>query len=116
MRDKSKKAIPFPLRSPWILETNGEPLEIELKRELRTDGILFAKEVKAIARRVDCDDVLFIVDDPGHLLAVVRLTWSGKTDPNKGWPHTILYRDWETWKSECMDPDAEDYGEWCPKK
>jgi hypothetical protein len=103
--------IPFPLKTPWIAEENGEPLEAELKRELGTNGGLCGKQVKAIARRIDCDDVLFIIEDPIYPLAVVHLTWSGNTDPNKGWPHTTQYTDWEAWRNECMLPDADDYEE-----
>jgi hypothetical protein len=111
MRSEFPQTIPYSLRLPWVVEDNGKPLETELKRELRTDGTLYEKEIKAIARRIDCDDVLFIVDDPINSLAVVHLTWSGKTDPNKGWPYTTLYRNWEAWKTECMVPDAEDYAD-----
>lgn len=103
--------IPFPLKMPWIAEDNGEPLEAELKREMRTDGLLYEKQVKAIARRIDCDDVLFSVEDPDYPLAVVHLTWAGKTDQNKGWPEITQYCGWEAWRTACMLPDAEDYGE-----
>jgi hypothetical protein len=111
MRDQIQTVIPFPLKMPWIAEDNGEPLEAELKRELRTDGLLQGKQVKAIARRIDCDDVLFTVEDSDYPLAVVHLTWAGKTDQNKGWPETALYSGWEAWRTECMLPDAEEYGE-----
>jgi hypothetical protein len=101
---RANDTIPFLLRKPWKAEASGDLLEAELARELRSDGLLYGKTVRAVAQRIDCDDVLFLVDGADHKVAVVHLTWSGSTDSNKGWPTTTLYADLETWKTECMVP------------
>ena len=74
------------LELPWMaLDNSASDLVGELKKEVTLGHVLFeAREIQAIAKREDCDDVLFGVD---NLLAVVHLTWSGKED-NPQWPHT----------------------------
>ncbi len=106
--DTSRMEIPFDLIEPWVLVDDPRPLEHELARELRRDSALHGKKARAVARRIDCDDVLFLADGQ---LAVVHLTWLGKTDPSPGWPYTTHFDDWEAWMNECMVPDAEEYGE-----
>lgn len=107
---KEKHSFPFPLLEPWEEVTAyGEQISEELKKEVREDGILYRKEAVAIVRRKDCDDVLFDIQGMKEKLAVIHLTWSGKKDPNSGWPFTTLFSDLESWKTECMIPDHEDY-------
>jgi len=102
--------FPFQLLEPWFAVDDGVALVDELKKELRKDSILHGAEVEAIARRSDCDDVLFeIKKGMSERFAVVHLTWSGKTDSNEGWPSTTLYTDIEIWKIECMEPDHDDF-------
>ena len=52
---------------------------------------------------------LVIISGRPEQYAVVHLTWSGKTDPNKGWPSTELFNDEEDWRVRRMIPDHEDY-------
>ena len=102
--------FPFRLLKPWVeLNKHGDSLVAELKKELREDGLLFGASFKAIACRGDCDDVLFKVRGREYKFAVVHLTWCGKKDPNKVWPFTTPYSDLKAWKSECMEPDHEDF-------
>jgi hypothetical protein len=58
-----------------------------------------------VVRRVDRDDVLFILD--GERLAIVHLTWNRETDPR--WPSTTLVPDISSFSSEHMKPDHEEF-------
>lgn len=108
----SARKIPlgFDLLEPWgSLPDDGSALVAELHRELRKDHVLYGIEADAIAMRRDCDDVLFRINGRPEQYAVVHLTWSGRPDPNKGWPSTDFFRDEEDWRARCMVPDHEDY-------
>ena len=61
-------------------------LEGELRREIPVGHALHGREVRAVARRDDRDDVAFEVADLG--LCVVHLTWQRETDPR--WPHAVF--------------------------
>ena len=65
-----------------------EGMERELARELTQGHELFGLPVRALARRQDCDDVLFALEG-SERVAVVHLTWS----PNEKapWPSTELF-------------------------
>jgi hypothetical protein len=103
-------SLSFDLLEPWKpLTDDGSALVAELRRELRTDHALHGIEAHAIAMRCDCDDVLFRIIGRPEQYAVVHLTWSGKTDPNKGWPSTELFNDEEDWRVRRMIPDHEDF-------
>lgn len=78
---------------PWQQSlSNADAFEQELYRELRADHPLFGQVVEAIAVRVDCDDVLFKLQDDTY--AAVHLTWSGKTEKSANVPYTRLYDHW----------------------
>jgi hypothetical protein len=51
-----------------------EGMQRELRRELSTGHPLFAMPTRAIARRQDCDDALFSIEDGSGRVAVVHLT------------------------------------------
>ena len=92
---------------PWVaIGGDGEGFVSELRREITRGHVLFSrKDVQAIARREDRDDVLFVVDD---MLAVVHLTYSpSEADPR--WPHTELYGSWHEFLSERMNVDATEF-------
>jgi len=57
-------------------------LEAELSRELVAGHPLFGRMARAEARRDDCDDVAFLVDD--GVRYIVHLTWADA--PEAGWP------------------------------
>jgi hypothetical protein len=93
----------------WV-EVSGESaakLEEELRREVPRAHRLFGRDLQAVARRQDRDDVLFRSSDGGTFC--VHLTWSVENDPK--WPWTEAYRDLvdflHRWPREELD-DGED--------
>lgn len=60
--------------------------EAELRRETPVGHALYGREVRAIARRGDRDDVAFEVARTG--LCIVHLTWQRETDPR--WPNAVF--------------------------
>ena len=65
--------------------------------------------MKAVAYRVDCDDVL--LELLRHLCdyAVVHLTWSGQEESDPRWPNFQIYADNADLMEKCIRPDHEDY-------
>ncbi len=97
---------------PWErLKDADEALIGELQNELPPQHILYGVPVIAVARRIDCDDVLFAADDPTKTLAVVHLTWMGKRERDPQWPSTTLYRAWQDWIERCLMSNHQAYGE-----
>jgi len=92
---------------PWG-ETEPNGFETELKREVKSGHPLYGIQVKAIARRFDCDDVLFALVKHSHALAVVHLTYSS-SEFNSQWPQTRFFANLEDWIENCMKPDNQDY-------
>lgn len=99
----------FDLMEPWLPPSDPAALTKEFQREVRRDGLLHGIDLNAIAVRCETDDVLFQVLDGTDRVAVVHLTWSGKTDTRPGWPWTRIYESVAAWRTECMIPDHEDY-------
>jgi hypothetical protein len=64
----------------------AQTLEHELARELPAGHALKGVKVRAVARRLDRDDVAFELED--GRCCVVHLTWNVETDPR--WPHSEL--------------------------
>jgi len=93
------KTWPEPWESFEDSET-GNALARELKKELSDQHILFGISVKPIAKRKDCDDVLFELLDGSHRLANVHLTWSHQPEPYANCPQTTIFRDWEYFQAE----------------
>ena len=91
------------LTEPWERCAGG--LEIELKKEVSLSHVLYGVEAVSIARRTDCDDVLFFLPAHRKPLAVVHLTWSGKKDWHADYPSTIFYSSLEDWVENCLKPD-----------
>lgn len=101
---------------PWHSLAEGSSsadarrLVIELQRELAPTHPLFKKTVAAIARRYDCDDVLFYVSKSPEQYAVVHLTWTGKQERWPSWPETDLYDSFDEFVEQRMKTDASEYG------
>ena len=95
------------LELPWIaIEGDSLGLVSELRREVTLGHVLFGKDnIQAIAKRDDCDDVLFALE---NALAVVHLTWSGQEDDPR-WPYTTLFGSWNEFLSERMRKDVVEY-------
>ena len=94
-------------REPWALLSPDRriPLERELEREISPGHPLHGKATTAAAARIDCDDVLFVVEGGG--LAIVHLTWSRETSSR--WPHTVMVSDIETFVDEHLRPDHQKF-------
>jgi hypothetical protein len=96
---------------PWYLldAESASATERELARELGRDHQLYGKRVRAVARRQDCDDVLFELPDSG-CCAVVHLTWT-KSPPerNPSWPGTAVYASLAEWAATGMVEDHHDF-------
>ena len=75
----------------WEPVSEGESLEAELRRELIAGHPLYGLAVRAVARRVDNDDVLFEITDSSARHALVHLTWSGKPERSPKWPWTQVF-------------------------
>src|SRR5262245_16040673 len=80
----------------------------ELRRELPREHPLFGLDVSPIARRQDCDDVLFSVKD--GRVAIVHLTWSGKTEPIADFPWTVIFESMESFVEQSMKPEHKEWG------
>jgi hypothetical protein len=78
--------MPFTFSEPWHA-CDGTRLKDELRREVCQKHVLHGIDAKIIARRQDCDQFLFELDD--GRFAEVHLTWSKETDP--AWPDTRIY-------------------------
>jgi hypothetical protein len=77
----------------------------ELHRELPRGQVLAGVEVTPIGARQDCDDILFALDD--GRVAIVHLTWSGKTEPVSDHPWTVLFDSLERFVQDEMKPEHE---------
>jgi short-subunit dehydrogenase len=81
-------------KEPWHpTNSSDDGLKDQLHKELSKRHVLFGKKVRPIARRQDCDDVLFDVTNSDHKYAIVHLTWSMKEVSDPHFPRTQLIRD-----------------------
>lgn len=92
------------LRAPWLpLGDDGATFATELKREVTLGHVFHGwSAVRAIARREDRDDVLFVVDT---MLAVVHLTYAGREDDPR-WPYTDLFASWDEFLATRLAADV----------
>ncbi|MDZ4821087.1 MAG: hypothetical protein SGJ20_19135 [Planctomycetota bacterium] len=96
----------FEFYPPWHqVNDDGPHLEQELSRELSERHLLFGLKAKAIARRQDCDDVLFEISGASFRYAAVHLTWSGMAEAEPSWPYTKTFETLEDCLAFCADPD-----------
>lgn len=97
------------LIEPWEWIEQSEPLEKELLREVSHTHPLFGKEITAIARRVDCDDVLFqVVSEKKTYFVVVHLTWTMKVE-SEGYPRCEFFESLQEFETKRMFPDHQIY-------
>jgi hypothetical protein len=101
---------------PWIPLTNSvealaraEAFVVELRKELSAQHVLHGLQVVAIAECSDSDDVLFATTDPSKPIAVVHLTWTGRTEADPRWPAVAVYRSWQDWIEQGLIPDHNRY-------
>ena len=91
---------------PWIPAPQENGFSEELEREVSKGHPLFGIEAQCIARREDCDDYLFQLNDKSGRYAVVHLTWNVETSPK--WPITEMFANLDDFKMHRMMPDSED--------
>jgi hypothetical protein len=72
----------------WGAVASAAAVEAELVRELGPTHPLRGQRLHAVARRVDCDDVLVVA---GAEVFVVHLTWRGTSEVDPRWPSTQRY-------------------------
>ena len=95
---------------PWEPVSTGDvEYARELERELSDQHPLFGIPAVAIAKRNDCDDVLFLTADPTKPLAAVHLTWRARSESSSTWPFTKTYESWFDWIERRMKPDHKEY-------
>jgi hypothetical protein len=99
--------------TPWhsISENHNqvEGMQRELGRELSAGHPLYAVATRAIARRQDCDDVLFAVEDGSCRVAVVHLTWTHSPPEKPPWPDTVLWDSIDEWIATGMHSDHQEF-------
>ena len=95
-------------KEPWKpLEKSNPQLVRELEKELNPKHPLFGKKATPIALGWDGEDILFKLEGD-EKLALVHLTWSGKTEPI-GFPHTTLFKNWDDFYTNCLLKDHDEY-------
>ena len=97
-------------RDPWVpvAKDHAPALEAELSREIPPGHVLCGRRARAIARHVDSDDVLFLLDG-GPGVAVVHLTYASRPERTPEWPAATLFTSLEEWVRLCMLRDHADY-------
>jgi hypothetical protein len=95
--------------TPWHPIPDSEDFTLELIREVIKGHPLFQVPTKSIARRQDCDDVLFQIEDGSGRVAVVHLTWSMKPEPSPNSPHSVFYDSLQNWAREAMSHDHDEF-------
>jgi hypothetical protein len=99
------------LLEPWTAVNNARGLETELARELVPGHRLHGRpNLRAVARRADRDDVLFVSDT---IAAIVHLTWAKEADPTQ--PSTEIFSSIEDFVSRRMNPDHDDFAGEVPR-
>jgi hypothetical protein len=82
--------------------------EDEYATEIAKGHPLYGAPVKAIARRIDRDDVLFQLLRCLCDYVVVHLTWSGQEESDTRWPSFELFLEDELME-KCIRPAQEEY-------
>lgn len=91
---------------PWDeLCTSGASFERQLHTEMMKGHVLYNIPVKAIARRYDCDDVLFQLETGDYKYAVVHLTYSKSKHSSVEIPRTKLFVSIDEFEEKCMKND-----------
>jgi hypothetical protein len=98
------------LLEPWLEVTSEAPLlEKELAAELGPRHPLRGRIMRAVARRQDCDDVLFVSVDEPHVVAVVHLTYANRPEQDPRWPGTTFFDSMRDWMERGMRVDHQDF-------
>ena len=92
---------------PWF-PCSGSGLIDELHRELPSGHVLENVELSVVARRRDCDDVLFALNDGSGRLVLVHLTWSKARETIPTFPITRIFPRLNLWL-ETMRADHDEF-------
>ena len=100
------------LLTPWepIDPDNSDRFEDEYAVEIGKGHPLYGVPAKAIARRIDQDEVLFRLLRHLCEFAVVHLTWSGRPEDAPSWPACQIYVDARDLMEACIRPAHEEFG------
>jgi hypothetical protein len=87
---------------PWQLVNISDRVlfHAELRRELSPGHPLHELPIGAVARRTDCDDILFQLEDDTDRVAVTHLTWRGQPEQDTDWPSVTFYPSLAVWFEE----------------
>lgn len=88
---------------PWRPIDPIPGLADEIHLEMAPGHQLFAMPVRAIARRGDNDDVLFLIEGGSGRVAEVHLTWRRETNPD--WPSSGIFASLDRWAATAMIDD-----------
>ena len=77
---------------PWeAVSDDASVFEAEVRREVTRGHPLFGIVCRALARRIDRDDIAVACLDGSDRFAVVHHTWSGEPETDPSCPHTTFY-------------------------
>ncbi len=82
----------------------------QLANELSPRHPLFGESVRAIGRRCDTDDVLYVLDDGSGRVAEVHLTWRARQSPPS--PFTLIFESFEEWVKQSLAADHREFNDW----
>lgn len=99
---------------PWVSideygPATAQAMAHRLARELGRDYPLYGVRVETLARRGDCDDVLYRLLDGTGRVAVVHLTWTSDPPERYPYPWATLYPSFEAWADEGMAGDHREF-------
>ena len=95
---------------PWLpAGAQAAQLERELRAELGPRHTLKGRDMRAVAMRQDCDDVLFVSADAPTTIAVVHLTYSNRPEQDPLNPETTLFDSMDDWSERGMKADHDDF-------
>jgi hypothetical protein len=104
-----------PWKDPWYsiegADDLQEGLDAELTRELPKGHVLDGRLAHSVGRRLDNDDVLYLLDGGASEVAVVHLTWRRTRETSASWPWTEVFRNVAEFVAERMEPDSSEYRE-----
>jgi hypothetical protein len=99
-------------REPWALAGDNGEAAMELRRECPSRHVLYGVSVALVARRCDCDDVLFRLCDGSARYAAVHLSFAVEKDPR--WPSTEVFNSLAEFATERLLPDIADWNDETP--
>jgi hypothetical protein len=107
--DPAPEEAALPWGDPWELAGDNGEAGTELRRECPAGHPLHGASVALVARRRDCDDVLFRLCDGTARYAVVHLSFAVESNPR--WPSTEVFNSLAEFVAERLLPDMADWDE-----